>query len=240
MRLGQLARKLELRPIEIVEFLATKNIHLEARTNSKLEAAHVTLAVNHFAPNMPVEDVADDEDTQTVEITSMGMSGEEDLSRGNAAQPLEPGAESHTSPPERIEVIKAPKVELTGLKVLGKIELPEPKKKQPESAEENVSETPKEFKQEKRNQQLKRPQRTAKNPIALQREQEALEAKRKREEEIKLQKERRTQNYLKKVKSHQPTKAAKLIHEQAEEMSAEELAEPPKTWWGRLMRWLTT
>lgn len=239
MRLGQLARKLELRPIEIVEFLATKNIHLELRTNAKLEPAHVTLAFNHFAPNMAVEDIADDEDAQTIEMPSGGMT--EDVSLENAAQPLESNEESHAPLPERIEVIKAPKVELSGLKVLGKIELPEQKKKQPEPPGENAEpETPGEFNNEKRNRNFKRPQRQAKNPIALQREQEALEAKRKREEEIKLQKERRTHNYLKKVKSHQPTKAAKLIDEQAEEMSADELAEPPKTWWGKFMRWLTT
>ena len=143
--------------------------------------------------------------------------------------------------PERIEVIKAQKVELSGLKVLGKIDLPDTKKKQSETPQENSeTEQPREFNREKRSPSYKKTQRPQKNPIALQREREALAAQKKREEELQLQKEKRTQNYLKKVKPHQPTKAAKLIREEAEEMSAAELAEPPKTLWGKFIRWLTT
>ena len=149
-----------------------------------------------------------------------------------------PASESVT---ERIEVIKASKIELSGLKVLGKIDLPDSKKKQSETLQENSeTEQPREFNREKRRPSYNKNQRPQKNPIALQREREALAAQKKREEELQLQKEKRTQNYLKKVKPHQPTKAAKLIREEAEEMSAAELAEPPKTLWGKFVRWLTT
>ena len=237
MRLGQLARKLDLRPIEIVEFLATMNIRIEEGTNTKIEDAHATLALHHFAPHLLQDDTPDDE-IQTV-ATDVEPVEPAIVSLENTAFPLE-NTETET-PPVPPEVIKAPKVELSGLKVLGKIELPEPKKKQPETSEENVTdEPPNEFKKEKRNQDFKSRRRPAKNPIALQREQEGYAEQKKREEEIRLQKERRTQNYLKKVKAHQPTKAARLITEQTEEMSAAELAEPPKTWWGKFKRWLTT
>ena len=143
--------------------------------------------------------------------------------------------------PDRIEVIKAPKVELSGLKVLGKIDLPDTKKKQAEAPQENSeTEQPREFNRERKSPGYKKTQRPPKNPIALQREREALAAQQKREEELQLKKEKRTQNYLKKVKSHQPTKAAKLHREEAEEMSAAELAEPPKTLWRKFIRWLKT
>ena len=55
MRLGQLARKLALRPDEIVEFLSAKNIQIEDNSNTKLEDDHVTLIIKKFAPSMLTE-----------------------------------------------------------------------------------------------------------------------------------------------------------------------------------------
>ena len=55
MRLGQLARKLELRPAEIIEFLATKNIVIEDDANSKIEDNYVALVFRQFAPDMETE-----------------------------------------------------------------------------------------------------------------------------------------------------------------------------------------
>ena len=57
MRLGQLARKLELRPAEIIEFLATKNILIEDDANAKVEENYVTLVFRHFAPEMEAENI---------------------------------------------------------------------------------------------------------------------------------------------------------------------------------------
>ena len=237
MRLGQLARKLELRPAEIVEFLATKNILIDDDANSKVDENYVALVFRQFAPDKEVENIPD-ADIPTVSVQD-DLHSDEKTPDEVVAPEVTPANEE---PPERNEVIKAAKVELSGLKVLGKIDLPEPKKKQTDTLEENSEpETlPREFKGEKRNQNYKKTQRSAKNPIALQREREALEEQKKREEESQLKKEKRTQNYLKKVKAHQPTKAAKLHREEAEEMSAAELAEPPKTLWGKFVRWLTT
>jgi hypothetical protein len=237
MRLGQLARKLEVRPIDLVEFLAKQNIYLEDNANTKIEAAHAALALRHFAPHLQLEDVPD-ADTQSVETNTVLTTPDAEPVKSTVSS--EDTVAASEENPARPEVIKAPKVELSGLKVLGKIDLPEPKKKQPEPAPESAeAETPKDVGKERRSQNLKRQSRPAKNPIALQREHEAAEAQKKREEELKLQKERRTKNYLKKVKAHQPTKAAKLIKEQAEEMSAAHFEEPPKTWWGKFLKWLT-
>ena len=57
MRLGQLARKLELRPAEIIEFLATKNILIEDDANAKVEDNYVTLVFQQFAPDMVAPDM---------------------------------------------------------------------------------------------------------------------------------------------------------------------------------------
>ena len=234
MRLGQLARKLDLRPAEIIEFLATKNIVIEDDVNAKVEDNYVTLVFRQFAPDVETEN------SPPIDIAAAGTSHEPIGDVNEMDEKPVASSPASESIPERIEVIKAPKVELSGLKVLGKIDLPDTKKKHSETSQENSeTEQPQEVNREKRSQAHKKNQRPPKNPIALQREREALAAQKKREEELQLQKERRTQNYLKKVKPHQPTKAAKLIREESVEMSAAELAEPPKTLWGKFVRWLT-
>ena len=233
MRLGQLARKLNVGPNQIVEFLTTQNIVIDSGANTRLQEDYVILATRHFGPGMPVEDSLDEAIEESVEVSS------ETESVPNTVQ-IEESQEENVSndpPIQTAEVIKAPKIELSGLKVLGKIELPEPPKKEPEPANENTSRQ-KDIGKERRPRDVRRT--TSKNPIALQREHEAREARKKREEEDKLRKERRTQNYLKKVKTPQPTKAVRIFKEETQQMSAHELQEPPKSLWGRFVKWLTT
>jgi hypothetical protein len=147
----------------------------------------------------------------------------------------------------KIEVIKAPKVELAGLKVLGKIELPEKKKKEPpvvENTDDAAASTVEQSPSPRREPRLRNPRHqgsrnsreaSRKNPIALKREQEAAEAERKREEQAKFEKERRTQHYLSKVKSV-PTKPARLIREDVVELHADQ-SKTPTTWLGKFWRW---
>ncbi len=243
MRLGQLARKLGIRPGEMIEFLSANNIQIEDESNTKIEQSHLSLLLQRFAPETEKNIVLEEPLQAETVITEKGADDQSDLpleKRLDADLPNKPIQEEE----EKVEVIKASKVELSGLKVLGKIDLPEPKKKQPELSPENEtnSEAPKTLSEGNRVSNFKKRQtnqRPSKNPIALKREREALEAKEKRESEARLQKERRTQNYLKKVKSSQPTKAVKLVDEPLMEMSAAELAEHPKTWWAKFMKWLT-
>jgi hypothetical protein len=242
MRLGQLARKLALRPAEIVEILSGHQIQVADDPNVKLSANQLSLILQRFSPDLQREILAEDR------IQEQEKSVDEPVLEVSTPDALEPPPQNTINEPlpEKSEVIKAPKIELSGLKVLGKIDIPEPKKKSaPEEQLKNENETPASVEQtrERRNSPYKekrRIPRTTSNPIALEREREALEAKKKKEEEARLQKERRTQNYLKKVKTAAPTKAVKLVKEEVEEMSAMELKEPPKTLWGRFVRWLTT
>ena len=57
MRLGQLARKLELRPAEIIEFLATKNILIDDDANAKVDDSYVALVFQQFAPDREVDNI---------------------------------------------------------------------------------------------------------------------------------------------------------------------------------------
>lgn len=231
MRLGQLARKLEVRPNQIVEFLGTQNIHIDSGTNARMLPEHVTLAVQHFSPYSSVIDTVDD----LVDSNANVKNNDEEFKASVPESQKENVIDEPT--PEKGEVIKVPKVELTGLKVLGKIDLPEVRKKEIDPAQENPELT-KDVKKEKRPKEFKR--RTPKNPIALQREMEAHEARKRVEEENRLRKEKRTQNYLKKVKAPQPTKAARIFNEETQQMSASDLQEPPKSLWGKFKKWLTS
>jgi hypothetical protein len=248
MRIGQLARSLSIPTSDILGFLAARNAGTEADANTRLTDELVSAVIGHFAPEKllaraeklsvpaenvpaPVEVAVDKpvEETPVPEVTETPQ--ESEVSAGP------------------VEVIRVSKVELQGLKVLGKIELPDPKKKietPPVEGEEPKSEQTeeqqpaiqrpprKEF--QKRND--RRESREWKNPLEQKREREAQEAERKKHEKAENRKEKRTNHYYSKVKSV-PTKAARRIEEQTvvEEL---DMKEPPKTIVGKFLRWLRT
>ena len=248
MRLGQLARKLALRQTEIVEFLALNNIQIEDGVNTRLENDHVTMIMQKFAPDkIEVVSVVESSGNSEINVAEESTTTETSIQASESIP--EVIAEAKTDN-EAAEIIKAPKIELTGLKVLGKIDLPEPKKKEvqpeliaqvPDTETVEVEKKPRpEFKKQKDQKFQRSGHRQEKNPIALQREREAREAQKKREEQAEREKEKRTQNYLKKVKMSPPTKAVRMVEEPLMEMSAQELEEGPKTVWGKFVKWLTT
>jgi hypothetical protein len=256
MRLGQLARKLEIRTADIVEFLSRKSISIEDGSNTRIEDDHVELIIRHFNPALLIEKAEIQEptaeqkmDTPSEEVipTIIESSEEEKPIDEPAIPPVEEiNQKEITSEP--VEVIKAAKAELPGLKVLGKIELPEARKKEVakplEEPANDQTESIRPFRREQRqparNNNSKR-EESWRNPIAQQRELEAREAEKKRKEELELDKEKRTLHYLKKVKKiDQPSKNAKLESDQVEEQGIQKIEQPPKTWLGKFLKWLST
>jgi len=261
MRLGQLARKLALRPSQIVDYLSTQQIFPEEGSNARLTDEMTERIVLHFAPQRLNEIMAVEEKNSEPEPMSEPIQEQpviikvaEEIAAVEA--PLVSHVEVMEEKPseDKPEVIKAPKVELSGLKVLGKIELPEPKKKaEPvsesmETVEGEPEKIPATEKKQRRteprvNTQQRRenyPQRPARNPIAIQREQKAREEEEKRKEKLEREKEKRTQYYLQRVKTGQPTKSAKIVSEPVESYHAKEVKPMPKTWLGKFLRWLNT
>jgi hypothetical protein len=237
MRLGQLARKLALRPVEISEFLAQHQIQVPNDSNAKLEDQHVALILDKFSPATAEEVMSSPDEKENTSSAEPEVTTE--------IQPQESAEPENEE--QKIELIKAPKIELSGLKVLGKIDLPEPKKKEPlpqaDSGSENTApEPPQRPRQEFRKAQPRRERsiQPPKNPIALQREREAREAEKRRQEELERQKQKRTEYYQKRVKAAPPTKRVRLVDEPMEELSDAELVEPPRTWWGKFLKWLNT
>jgi hypothetical protein len=278
MRLGQLARKLGVTSNQIVSFLASKSITIEEGANTRIESNNLKLVVLHFAPAMlseiekegerpPIETALDplpekvEVPVESPIIAETPPSIDEQSAMLDMEKPSNFSEEKFDpiavdAPPEVVntsETIKAQKVELQGLKVVGKIDLPVPKKKEtetskPSSESEGISDLQEEakvvnekpvYKDRRPSTQRRSDSRPRKNPIQAQREREAQEAEEKRRLEAEKEKERRTQNYLKKVKPTVPTKAVKLIEEPVGSLQDEQPDEP-KSLWGKFVRWLTT
>jgi hypothetical protein len=243
MRLGQLARKLSLRPSQLVDFLAENNIQTEEGSNTRLADEHTQLIVQHFAPESleeimkpalkeapepvsVIEEPALAEPVQNVEETVVVS---EDMPADEQSEP---------------EVIRVQKIELSGLKVLGKIELPEPKKKEPKPEEEVTGEelqkperrTPTKSKHPRR----ERDQRTWRNPLDVQRQREAQEIDERRKAELEREKEKRKHHYQHKVKQVKQPKRSKPAKETITIKKPVDTRPKPKTLLGKFLRWWTT
>lgn len=240
MRLGQLARKLSVRPSQIVDMLATNQQFLEDGSNAKLSDDLVKQIVVHFAPSRLAEIMI----VQTQETEPEPQQPEAIIAKVVEEQPQPEVTPEVKSEVEDTETIRAPKVELAGLKVLGKIELPAPRKKEEPKAEGETTEAeqkPKREHKDKRRKPIERTEKNWRNPIAVQREREEREKEERKKQLLEEQKERKRLNYLNKIKNNAPTKAARIYDEPVEvEPSTKTTAKPPRTWLGKFLRWLNT
>jgi len=281
MRLGQLARKLALPPSEITAYLAAQQVPVSEGVNTRLDDNHITVVLQRFAPGTslqalsaePVETYPPAPIEEEIAEKKIEFTTDEPAAELPTPEPIEEPiikqeiiADTESSPGEvtqttddKIETIKAQKVALSGLKVLGKIDLPEKKKKTEAETQDTTAVTdadgtanatptenqetpqPTQPKFERRNQypsrRDRRDQRPAKNPISLAREREQRAAEEKRKEEAEKKKQQRTENYQKRVKVAPPTKAAKLHKEEFDELTNLDLRPAPKTWMGKFWRW---
>ena len=126
--------------------------------------------------------------------------------------------------------------------MLGKIELPEKRKKEEEAdTDKEEVETGESIKPERKPQPRKEfVDRPARNPIAVQREREEREAVKKRKEQTQKEKEKKTYNYLSKVQVKAPIKKARHTKEDIEEVRVAVAEKMPTTFWGKFMKWLNT
>lgn len=139
-------------------------------------------------------------------------------------------------------VIKAPKMELKGLNVVGKIDLPEPKSKAEPEQKEEVKEKPKKSYAKRKHQ--KKPRRNQKpelSPAEIRKRKEQREA-RKRERIEKEKKKKREQFYKEKIlKPKQLEQKSKPKKRKKEQQEINVIQKPqPKTLLGKFWRWLNT
>lgn len=233
MRLGQLARKLTIRQSDIIDFLTQRNIPIDENSNTRLEDEYVMLVMKHYAP-------AQEEEVR--EALAIEKTDPEPIKVQEDIQSIESDLESTSE--SLPDIIRVPRIELSGLKVVGKIELPEPKKKEPESSstEPTTEEVEPERKKtiDRKTTHHKKPRREhsqGSNPIAQQREREAREAAEKRRLEAEREKEKRKQHYHTKVKSIRAPKSVKPAKVELPPQPRP-VEKQPTTLLGRFWRWL--
>jgi hypothetical protein len=256
MRLGQLSRKLSVRQAEIVAFLASKGAVVEDSATARIDDELTRAAIAHFAPEMKIDEPLPDEVIENK--NEMPVIPQEQIPAVDVQAETLDGTETEavaektdeTNPDETksvTAVIKAAKVELQGLKVVGKIELPESKKKESTPPGENENGDEKTGKPERRDRSEVKTQtankgsstRPRKNPVTLKREREMREAEERRNADLEREKEKRTQFYLRRVKTAPPSRKISLVDEPLNELK-DEAPDEPRTLWGKFVKWLTS
>lgn len=270
MRLGQLARKYDVGIEKVIAHLKDIGAyHNELTPNSKLNEETRSLIASHFensGESSPentsntsevIEEVLIEpieESVKTFEVPSQGVEDillpesefqalpkkdKESIETDRLLELLE--SEDEEVDLSNITLIKAPKKELSGLKVLGKIELEEPKTKATEDAEENEDVKP------KRKNSTNRQQLSAEEL-----EDKRLKFKKRRKDyearQVRLEKEKRQEqkkavkkaHYEHKVKRAEPIRIKKKSR-LPDQQELPEVIEPrpiPKTLLGKFWRWL--
>jgi hypothetical protein len=158
MRLGQLSRKINIKTSDIIDYLnAAHRIEINNHPNSKIPEEYLELIDKHFGVNSNgngFEEVREIETSENETILPQEVI-EETVIDSKTEEIIETKIElEETSLPqtkseeEELDliivdgVIKAPKIELTGPKVVGKIDLPQPKADEVVNEETNESEAP--------------------------------------------------------------------------------------------------
>ncbi|OEK04688.1 hypothetical protein [Roseivirga misakiensis] len=200
MRLGQLSRQLNISSDQIVAVLQENFREVNNHPNIKITEEELEFLNNRFAPEIALETIP----TETEEPTEKEIiePAEEEVtiqeSEVNAPQETPEFVESlrpqvisleeeFHAQTESLETYKAEKPHLEGLKVVGKIELPEPVVKEKE--EEPVEKTSKKPRADRSSKPRRRRTDRKQNSLAEEREKaKRLAIKKKFEEEEKLKK----------------------------------------------------
>jgi hypothetical protein len=246
MRLGQLSRKLGISTSEIIGFLASKNVAIGEDSNTKIEDDHTNWVIQKYAPELleiPTANIPEEKPQPVEVVETPTPKAPEQV--GTIVIPSEQPITDNEQPSidQLPEVIKAPKIELSGLKVLGKIEILEKKKKDvsPEGNESPSAETESKARPDRKSFSPRKEfdDRPRKNPVTVQREKEEREAERKRKEAMLIAKERKAHHYQSKIKVQSTSKKMRVINEAVEEIN-EKVEEKPTTLWGKFKKWLRT
>lgn len=209
MRLGQLSRKLEVESSTIVKVLKEHFREVNNHPNVKILDEELEFLTQKFAPKVPakesvqvVEDLPLPEKVET--IKEVAEPKKDTPVFVESLRPKVITLESEFDEKKKaLESFKAEKPELEGLRVLGKIDLPEPKPKTPKTEkEENKKEDNTVNERILRNRNNRKGQKTRVNrtPAEERKRAEQLAQRKKAQEEKKL-KEFKRKHYEENVKA---------------------------------------
>ncbi len=225
------------------EIIADDKISVEAKT---------------LLPATPEEEIAalDGELAQREELPSLDV----ELDKNEKDHKVEPAAdeviqtdrllellesEEPSADLDKIKLIKAPKKELSGLKVVGKVDLPAPKEKKEKHSEVITEKDLKEYRNPRKKRQPLSEEEKEKRRLKAKRKKEAYEArqeKRRKEREEQERKARKEEHYkqkLEQAKAIQQKRRPKLETPVAPELN-EKTRPEPKTLLGKFWRWMNT
>jgi len=247
MRLASLARKIKMKPTALISFLVDLGIKLKGGSNTKLDKKTVDMVLNTYAPELleretEIEENIESEEPQvndlpeantTVEQEIKGVEKEwsDELELIVDQPPIEEEEKNSPEPKEvdpkdEIELIKVPKIILPGLRIRGKIELPEPEKKtQTEKGKKVESKSEKAAPIIPRRHSGKKDHKISEdhNPLEEARKRAAREEERKRIRQAKQKKESRRNRYEREIQSKiKPMKLSRPIKDQGEDSTIEE------------------
>ena len=144
----------------------------------------------------------------------------------------------------KIKLIKAPKKELSGLKVVGKIDLPGPKVKDIDKSEEEDAESRPNRDDRKERRIISQEEREQRriNAKRKKEEYELRQERRKKEKENKQRKAKKETYYKQQLQRANSNKSNNKAKSKKKKESAELENQPPKptTLFGRFLRWLNT
>jgi len=246
MRLSQLARKLEISPSELLNFFKDAKVSKYSSHNNKIIDEHIELAIQHYKVeiartelNIEIENTENEEQGNLKTDTILKS---KDID--NSEEQIAPVADGNVSEQkEEIEVIRMPKIKLEGVKIVGKIELPESKKKSTRDEFPKSSETEESneiIKPERKNRLDKRSRKGKLQSKSMPRGQNrelSYEEKLKRQEQKRIReqqnakrikKEQKKQNYLKNVQANNVQPLKKKKHEKIEEKKVENIKAKPQ------------
>ncbi len=258
MRIAQLSRKLNISQTEITGFFKRRKISGYVGGNSKLSEEHLRLIVEYFRPELTGEFFKDDtepDETKLPSNTEHDVQIQQDISNqqekgeeinssdsivkekskiSSVVEPTETFRADQDTETKEVEIIRAPKIKLDGLKVVGKIELPEkPKKNKENPSEENIHQdaedppkkkvTETKTKEKQRQRKDRSPQKYKKGRYRKPKREETYEEKLKRLEREKIRRQKAREKQLREKKRQHYLKVL-----QAKQASAEAKPKKPK------------
>lgn len=156
MRLAQIARKLKVKTSEVVAFVDQKfGDQIVHAPNTRIPDEYVNAILEHFTVHQEEKSEEIDSPTQSptpeqieetqevqAEVALDNEQAESQIEEAEETEETEEAEELEETEELNIEdgVIKAPKVEVTGVKVVGKIDLPGDKAEETETKSEEKSE----------------------------------------------------------------------------------------------------
>lgn len=155
MRLAQLARQLGITQSDITSALAKHGFEEKTHGNSKLEPEEIEALYKHFNYQAETKEQKEPDTSPEVNTTNTSESTSPSIDSEEEPKPNDRLEESKEIEIDReisepTEIIRAKKVKLEGIKVVGKIDLPEPKEKETKE-EKPVDERPQRVRSRKSN-----------------------------------------------------------------------------------------